>query len=95
MTVSKPTKEELETTYTIDYVDKTVYVYTCHSATRKKLINLAEKYPDDVRVDKDDGVNFSAYMPCGWVKIRPSGKRKYTEEQKTELIARMLKGENK
>ena len=50
------------------------------------LLNLAEEYPDDVKIisKRDDMVEVA--FPKKWVKIRPP--RKLTEEQRVNAVER-------
>lgn len=79
--------EEQETVINIDYVAKTAYVYTCHSPTVKKIYKLAEEYPDDVHIVRDDSYGILINVPMKWIAIKTP--KKVTNEQKQAMAERM------
>ena len=90
-------KDEIETDVTIDYVTRLAYVYSCHSATCKRLLKLAAQYPNDVDVDLNNGISVSVYVPLQWIKISPPRKHTMSDEKRVQMIeqlaaARAIKG---
>ena len=75
-------KDEMETDITVDYTGKTAYVYSCYYPTVRKLKMLAEKYPEFVTVEKDNGFDIHLTVPISWIRIAPSAKRTMSAEAK-------------
>ena len=64
----------------------------------RKLIALAEQYPDDVVIRKtpeDNGGVILANLPKKWLKIKPPTKRNMTDEQREALAERMKNVRNR
>lgn len=78
--------EERETIINYNNADKTANCYSLNLTMRRRALELAEEYPDDIHIImlKDDAVEFT--FPKSWVKIRPP--RKLTDEQREELVRR-------
>lgn len=77
---------EKETVINFNNAEQSASCYTLNTHKRQMLLNLAEEYPDDVKIisKRDDMVEVT--FPKKWVKIRPP--RKLTEEQRVNAVER-------
>ena len=77
---------EKETVINFNNAEQNASCYTLNTHKRQMLVNLAEEYPDDVKIisKRDDMVEVT--VPKKWVKIRPP--RKLTEEQRVNAVER-------
>lgn len=77
---------EKETVINFNNAEQNASCYTLNTHKRQMLLNLAEEYPDDVKIisKRDDMVE--VIFPKKWVKIRPP--RKLTEEQRVNAVER-------
>ena len=77
---------EKETVINFNNAAQNASFYTLNTHKRQMLLNLAEEYPDDVKIisKRDDMVEVT--FPKKWVKIRPP--RKLTEEQRVNAVER-------
>ena len=77
---------EKETVINFNNAEQNASCYTLNTHKRQMLLNLAEEYPDDVKIisKRDDMVEVT--FPKKWVKIRPP--RKLTEEQRVNPVER-------
>ena len=77
---------EKETVINFNNAEQNASCYTLNTHKRQMLLNLAEEYPDDVKIisKRDDMVEVT--FPKKWVKIRPP--RKLTEEQRVNVVER-------
>lgn len=77
---------EKETIINFNNAEQNASCYTLNTHKRQMLLNLAEEYPDDVKIisKRDDMVEVT--FPKKWVKIRPP--RKLTEEQRVNAVER-------
>lgn len=77
---------EKETVIDFNNAEQNASCYTLNTHKRQMLLNLAEEYPDDVKIisKRDDMVEVT--FPKKWVKIRPP--RKLTEEQRVNAVER-------
>lgn len=77
---------EKETVIYFNNAEQNASCYTLNTHKRQMLLNLAEEYPDDVKIisKRDDMVEVT--FPKKWVKIRPP--RKLTEEQRVNAVER-------
>lgn len=77
---------EKETVINFNNAEQNASCYTLNTHKRQMLLNLAEEYPDDVKIisKRDDMVGVT--FPKKWVKIRPP--RKLTEEQRVNAVER-------
>lgn len=77
---------EKETVINFNNAEQNASCYTLNTHKRQMLLNLAEEYPDDVKIisKRDDMVEVT--FPKKWVKIRPP--RKLTEEQRVNAVVR-------
>lgn len=77
---------EKETVINFNNAEQNASCYTLNTHKRQMLLNLAEEYPDDVKIisKRDDMVEVT--FPKKWVKIRPP--RKLTEEQRVNAVER-------
>ena len=75
---------EKETVINFNNAEQDASCYTLNTHKRQMLLNLAEEYPDDVKIisKRDDMVEVT--FPKKWVKIRPP--RKLTEEQRVNAV---------
>lgn len=80
------TAYEKETIINFNNAEQNASCYTLNTHKRQMLLNLAEEYPDDVKIisKRDDMVEVT--FPKKWVKIRPP--RKLTEEQRVNAVER-------
>lgn len=77
---------EKETVINFNNAEQNASCYTLNTHKRQMLLNLAEEYPDDVKIiSKRDGM-VEVTFPKKWVKIRPP--RKLTEEQRVNAVER-------
>lgn len=77
---------EKETVINFNNAEQNASCYTLNTHKHQMLLNLAEEYPDDVKIisKRDDMVEVT--FPKKWVKIRPP--RKLTEEQRVNAVER-------
>lgn len=77
---------EKETIINFNNAEQNASCYTLNTHKRQMLLNLAEEYPDDVKIisKRDDMVEVT--FPKKWVKIRPP--RKLTKEQRVNAVER-------
>ena len=77
---------EKETVINFNNAEQNASCYPLNTHKRQMLLNLAEEYPDDVKIisKRDDMVEVT--FPKKWVKIRPP--RKLTEEQRVNAVER-------
>lgn len=77
---------EKETVINFNNAEQNASCYTLNTHKCQMLLNLAEEYPDDVKIisKRDDMVEVT--FPKKWVKIRPP--RKLTEEQRVNAVER-------
>lgn len=77
---------EKETVINFNNAEQNASCYTLNTHKRQMLLNLAEEYPNDVKIisKRDDMVEVT--FPKKWVKIRPP--RKLTEEQRVNAVER-------
>lgn len=77
---------EKETVINFNNAEQNASCYTLNTHKRQMLLNLAEEYPDDVKIisKRDDMVEVT--FPKKWVKIRPPCK--LTEEQRVNAVER-------
>ena len=77
---------EKETIINFNNAEQNASCYTLNTHKRQMLLNLAEEYPDDVKIicKRDDMMEVT--FPKKWVKIRPP--RKLTEEQRVNAVER-------
>lgn len=77
---------EKETVINFNNAEQNASCYTLNTHKRQMLLNLAEEYPDDVKIisKRDDMVEVT--FPKKWVKIRPP--RKLTEKQRVNAVER-------
>jgi len=72
--------------------DKQVTVTLTQQKHISKVRKLAEKFPDEVKIDyvnKDNSI--VAHLPLRAIKINLTAKREYTEEELEVMRERMLK----
>lgn len=91
------TLDEQETTINLfpKQVSDRADVYSCVPAMMAKLRKLAESFPDDVRIEKEDQIGLFASVPQSWVTIRKPRQMNYTEEQKQVMRERLAKAMNR
>lgn len=77
---------EKETVINFNNAEQNASCYTLNTHKRQMLLNLAEEYPNDVKIisKRDDMVEVT--FPKKWVKIRPP--RKLTEKQRVNAVER-------
>ena len=79
-------RDEIETDITIDYAEKRAFIYSCYYPFVKKIRALAEKFPENAVIEKDNGIGIHAYVPISWIKITPQIKRVISDEAKQKAI---------
>lgn len=77
---------EKETVINFNNAEQNASCYTLNTHKRQMLLNLAEEYPDDVKIISKRGDMVEVTFPKKWVKIRPP--RKLTEEQRVNAVER-------
>lgn len=84
--------EEQETTISLfpSQVQNYAEVYSCIPGMVKKLRKLAAIHPDDVKIEKEDGIGIFVQVPAQWIQIRKPKQMHLTEEQR-EAAAERLK----
>lgn len=60
-----------DTVISFDNMEKEASYYTLNFNKRKELLELAEKYPEQVKIVSDNGEAIEALLPKGWIKIQP------------------------
>lgn len=77
---------EKETVINFNNAEQNASCYTLNTHKRQMLLNLAEEYPDDVKIISKRNDMVEVTFPKKWVKIRPP--RKLTEEQRVNAVER-------
>ena len=77
---------EKETVINFNNAEQNASCYTLNTHKRQMLLNLAEEYPDDVKIISKRYDMVEVTFPKKWVKIRPP--RKLTEEQRVNAVER-------
>lgn len=80
------TSFERETIMTYNNAEGEANVYTLNLSMRRKILQLATEYPDEVKILHQAEDMVEATVPKSWVKIRPP--RKLTDEQREALVER-------
>lgn len=80
-------QEEMETSVIIDPKSKTADIYSNVAYAVRRMYELLENYPDDVKLEGDDEYGLEIIVPAEWIVIKPP--RKYTEEQRQAMAERM------
>ncbi len=64
---------EQETIFNFNEGEKTAGIYTFNRSLLKKLEALAEKYPEDVKLERTSwgGLAADYIIPKSWIKINP------------------------
>ena len=80
--------EDRETTWNkcVYHIGEVYEMYTTDKNDMQKALKLAKKYPNDVKIVKDDkyGMTFQFSMSGGSLFWRPKIRRTMTEEQKAQ-----------
>lgn len=80
------TAMERETIITYNNAENTANCFTLSLPVRRRLLQLAEEYPDEVHINKKEEDMIDVDIPKSWVKIRPP--RRLSDEQKAALAER-------
>lgn len=80
------TSVERETIVTYNNAEDEANVYTLNFSMRRKVLQLAEEHPDDVKILNLSEDMVEATFPKSWVKIRPP--RKLSDEQRKAMAER-------
>lgn len=80
------TAMERETIITYNNAENTANCFTLSLPVRRRLLQLAEEYPDEVHINKQEVDMIDVDIPKSWVKIRPP--RRLSDEQKAALAER-------
>lgn len=85
---------EQETIFNFNEGEKTAGIYTFNRSLLKKLEALAEKYPEEVKLERTSwgGLAADYIIPKSWIKINPPPK--ISEEQREARRANMIKIKN-
>ena len=91
MAVQVVALEEQETTVNIypSQIQDFAEIYSSIPATIKKLRKFAEENPDEVKIQKEDGVGLFAQVPAKWVQIRKPKQMNLTDEQRAAAAERL------
>lgn len=94
MTIANRSRLEQETIINFNEEEKIASVYTFNKPLQKRLAKLAELYPNECKREFDTwqpagSVDYS--VPKKWIKINPTKKVNYTDEQKAALAERLAK----
>jgi hypothetical protein len=81
------TKEEKETYINTTEADKTASIYSSSYHWIVRMEKLAEKYPDQVKLDYKDEYGAAYTFPKGWMKVRPP--REISVEQRLAAADRL------
>ena len=87
----RATLDEQETTINVypAQIQQQAEVYSCIPATMRKLRKLAAENPDEVLIEKDDGLGIFAQVPARWIQIRKPRRVQLTAEKKAEAASRL------
>ncbi len=80
------TSLERETIITYNNAENTANCFTLSMPVRRRLLQLAEEYPDEVHINKQEEDMIDVDVPKSWVKIRPP--RRLSDEQRAALAER-------
>lgn len=80
---------EKETIILFNNAEKTASVYAHDQRIIRKLREALEKYPDQARMEREDGESITVEIPKSWVNI--SLPREYTKEGREKMEKRMAK----
>jgi hypothetical protein len=87
-----------ETAYNQTNESKTAELSTNERTWTNKILKLAEKHPDQVRIIEHPDDNYGvllAEFPKSWFKISPPRKRVMSEEQKAAAAERLRNARKK
>ena len=84
----------------INYLNVDEWAAVCSSEKKwvNKILDLREKYPDQVQIKhypEDNMGMIYAYVPKKWVKVAPTRKVNYTDEQKAAMAERLAAAREK
>ena len=89
----KMTLEERETNIYFDEADKVARILSYNARLNKRLRELAEKRPEDVKPIKeyfdDENGAICFEFPSAWLKINPTRASTMSEEERAERAERM------
>ena len=78
----------------VTYTGKVAYFSSDEPKWRKRILKLAEEYPDEVHIiarpETNDGCVY-ATIPSSYVKIAPKNRRQMTDEQRAAAAERLRK----
>lgn len=86
--IANRSRLEQETIINFNEEEKVASVYTFNRALQRKLVRLAEEYPDECRKAKtwQPGESVEYIVPKKWIKV--NAPRILTEEQKQAAVER-------
>lgn len=89
-------REEQETTITIDPTTKKASIFSTVPAMIRKLYDFAEQ-SEEVEINLDNEFCLGILVPMNWIRVRPPIKRELSEEQKAAAAERLsaLRQKNK
>ena len=64
-------------------------IYTSISSTANKILKLAKKWPEGIKIVKLDDYSLSATVPPEWLKIQKPKEMNVTEEQRQKMRERL------
>ena len=67
------------------------FIYSCEPDMKKRILKLAEKFPEGLIIEKidEDGVGIQATCTRDWFKFSPPRSLTMTAERKAELAERL------
>lgn len=80
------TSLERETIITYNNAENTANCFTLSLPVRRRLLQLAKEYPEEVHINKQEEDMIDVDVPKSWVKIRPP--RRLSDEQRAALAER-------
>lgn len=84
----------------ITYLDEERFATVCSSEKKwiNKILALHEKHPDEVTIKyypEDNLGMIYAFVPKKWIKVAPTRKMNYTDEQKAVMVERLAAARKK
>lgn len=82
------TKYEMETIINFNDGEDIAYISTSQASWKEKMRKLAEQYPEDVKITKENEYTLFAECPKKYI-VPPRPPKKLSEEQKQKNIERL------
>lgn len=81
------TRIEQETTVLFNEEEAQASIYTCNQSFQKKLRKLSEKFPSDVKLEREDGYGAKTYIiPKAWIKLHTPCKLSDAERKRRAAV---------